>query len=420
MVVIVDEQAERPASFGEVLAVGQFRVLWIAHAQSRLGDQLGRLAIAILVFDRTGSAALTALTYALSFLPPLVSAPLLTPLADRYSRRLILVATDLARGALVAVMAIPGLPLGVLAVLLVVMVSLQPLYSAARNAILPNVLAGDRYMVGVGLVQGTDNIVQIAGFAAGGVLVGLIGSHAALGVDAVTFAVSATLAALGLTAHHPARQPDQPDTTTVPDSPDTPRARGALLLQGAKLIWGDPRLRSLAALLWLYGFYVAPEGLAAPYAHQLGAGTAAVGLLMAADPIGAGIGSLAISRLVAPARRTRLIGVLAAAAGLPLIASALQPSLWLAVALWALSGVLSSHTVVAFATFTRLVPDHRRGQAVGLVSAGLQTAQGLGLAAAGAVASVLSPSVTVAVCGAAGTVCALLAGRAWQRARTST
>jgi hypothetical protein len=49
----------------------------------------------------------------------------------------------------------------------------------------------------------------------------------------------------------------------------------------------------------------------------------------------------------------------------------------------------------------------------------LQTARRLGLAAAGAVASVLSPSLTVAVCGAAGTVCALLAGRAWQRARTS-
>jgi predicted MFS family arabinose efflux permease len=86
------------------------------------------------------------------------------------------------------------------------------------------------------------------------------------------------------------------------------------------------------------------------------------------------------------------------------------------VGLWALSGALSCHTVVAFATFTRLVPDHRRGQAVGLVSAGLQTAQGLGLAAAGALAGVLSPSVTVAACGAAGTVCAVIAGVAWHRA----
>jgi hypothetical protein len=73
-----------------------------------VGGKLGRLAIAILVVDRTSSAALTARTYTLPF-PPLVSAPLLTPLTGHCSRRLTLVATDLARGALVAVMAIPGL-----------------------------------------------------------------------------------------------------------------------------------------------------------------------------------------------------------------------------------------------------------------------------------------------------------------------
>jgi hypothetical protein len=60
-------------------------------------------------------------------------------------------------------------------------------------------------MVGVSLVQGTDSTVQIAGFAAGGVLVGLVGWHAALGCGCGHFAVSATLAAVGLTAYHPAR-----------------------------------------------------------------------------------------------------------------------------------------------------------------------------------------------------------------------
>jgi hypothetical protein len=50
--------------FRDALAVGEFRVLWLAHAQSRLGDQLARVAIAVLVFSRTSSALLTALTYA--------------------------------------------------------------------------------------------------------------------------------------------------------------------------------------------------------------------------------------------------------------------------------------------------------------------------------------------------------------------
>ncbi|WP_406046911.1 MFS transporter [Kribbella sp. NBC_00889] len=175
--------ASRP-TIREVVGVAEFRALWIAHAQSRLGDQLARVAIAVLVFDRTESAAVTALTYALSFLPSLVSAPLLTGLADRFPRRTVMVVTDLSRAGLVTAMAIPGLPVAVLAALLIVVVGLQPLYSAARNAILPTVLEGDRYVVGVGLANATDSIVQVAGFAAGGALVGLTGSHVALALNA--------------------------------------------------------------------------------------------------------------------------------------------------------------------------------------------------------------------------------------------
>lgn len=407
--------------------MGEFRVLWAAHAQSRLGDQLARVAIAILVFEQTASALLTALTYALTFLPPLVSAPLLTGLADRYPRRRILVATDGCRAVLVAVMAIPALPVAAVAVLLVLVVSLQPLYSAARNAVLPNVLAGDRYVVGMGIVGVTDSVVQVSGFAFGGALVGLVGSHAALGVNAATFLLSASLAAVGLRPHRPAPAHRgtgtgtgaEGDSETGHGTPRRPSTRRSLT-EGATLVWHDRRLRSLVGLLWLYGFYIAPEGIAAPYAAQLGAGTAAVGLLMAADPVGAGIGAGLLSRLVPPARRPRLIGPLAALAGVPLVLSALAPSLPLVVALWTLSGVLSSHTVLAGALFIRAVPDSHRGQTVGLVSAGLQTAQGLGVLAAGALASLLSPAAAVAVSGAAGTVCAVFVGAAWHRAHTAS
>lgn len=72
------------------------------------------------------------------------------------------------------------------------------------------------------------------------------------------------------------------------------------------------------------------------------------------------------------------------------------------------------------AAFTQAVPDGRRGQTIGLASAGLQTAQGLGVLAAGALAEVLPPSVAVAVCGAAGSACALLAARAWRHAQAAS
>jgi predicted MFS family arabinose efflux permease len=383
---------QRAASFRDVVGVGEFRALWLAHAESRLGDQLARVAIAVLVFRQTSSPLLTALTYALTFLPPLVSAPLLVGLADRLPRRTVLVVTDLCRAALVGVMAIPTVPLAGIAPLLIAMVSLQPLYSAARNAMLPRVLEGDRYPVGLGLADVTDSIAQVSGFAFGGIVVVLIGSRAALGIDALTFVLSVLLVRFGTRPHRP--QP--PADEAVGPDPAAQHGSRRSVLSGASLIWGDARLRTLALLFWLYGFYVVPEGVAAPYAHQLGRGAAAAGLLMAADPIGQGIGAILVTR-VRPSSRPRLIGPLAVLTAVPLMLSAVHPTVLSCMVLWALTGSLSSFVILVLAEFTRAIPDHRRGQAVGLAGAGLEAAQGLGILLGGGLASLLTPSVSVAL-----------------------
>jgi predicted MFS family arabinose efflux permease len=401
---MANADGEAPASFREVLAIREFRALWFAQMQSRFGDQLARLAIAILVFDRTNSPLLTGLTYALTFLPPLVSAPLLSGLADRYPRRTVYVVAESYRAVLVAVMAIPAVPLPAVGVLLVLIVSVQPLNSATRNAIWANSLSGDRYVVGLGIFGTTDNIVQIGGFALGGVLVGVIGPHPTLVIDACTFAVSALLARFGLAEHRPSQ--DGPVATTKRS-----------IRRGATLIFRDPRLWSLAAIQWMYGFYVAPEGIAVPYATFLGFGSIGAGLLMSADPIGATFGMFGLTRWVRPASRLRLLTPLAVLAGVPLLFAFVHPMLWLAIVLFAISGALSSYTMFAHAAFVRAVPDRQRGQATGLEGAGLQAAQGLGILAAGALADVVSPPTSVTICGAAGIVGCLLVGRVWDRAR---
>lgn len=408
---VTTDVPERAASIRSVFAVGEFRALWLAHGQSRAGDELGRVALAVLVYSQTSSTLLTALTYAMSFLPPLVSAPLLAGLADRHPRRSVLVATDLIRAALFGLMAIPALPVPAIGVLLVAALAVHPLHSAARNAMMPNVLPGDRYVVGFGVISITDGLAQLIGFGLGGVLVGLIGPHTSLGVDALTFAASALLVRFGMRAHRPL-----PEAGAGSDTAPAPPSRPG----GATTIIRDPRLLSLTGLIWLYGFYIAPEGLAAPYAHQLGAGTVAVGLLMAADPLGAALGTYVFTRLLSPAARPRIVGALAVLAGIPLVLSAVHPLLPITFLLWTVSGFLSSHTVLAQAMFVQLVPDHRRGRAVGMLTAGLQTVQGLGVILAGAVAELFEPSVTVALCGVAGATCAVLAALAWHRARTRT
>lgn len=399
-------RTDRPARFRDVFAVGQFRVLWLAHAQSRIGDQLARVALSVLVYDRTGSAAWTALTYAMTILPNLAGGALLAGLADRLPRRTVMVAADVARAALVAVMAVPGQPIAVMVVLLcLVQVPYAP-FSAARGAILPAILDGDRFVVGVAVMRTTDQLGLVAGIGAGAALVSVLGTRATLVVDAATFAVSAALLLLGVRAHRPPGEAG---------GGGSPRTWWVSLRAGFTLVATDRRLRALTGLACVNGFYVIPEGIAVPYATQVHGGTAAVGWLLGAIPAGSVVGMLALRR-VRPSLRVRVMGPLAVATCAVLVPTAWAPALAVSVLLWAASGLFSAHDMVVQATFVQNVPDASRGQAIGLASAAMQTAQGLGIVAAGLLAQALTPAVVVGIAGLAGVVAAALAALSWARA----
>ncbi|WP_212567664.1 MFS transporter, partial [Pseudonocardia sp. Ae505_Ps2] len=151
-------------------------------------------------------------------------------------------------------------------------------------------------------------------------------------------------------------------------------------------------------VVWLAGTYIAPEGVAAPYAAQLGAGPVAVGLLLAAIPAGSVVGAIVFTRWVPQRTRERWMLPLAVAAGVPLMVSALAPSVAAITVLWALSGAaVAAALIQAQAGFVRRTPAEARGRATGLAAAGLIGAQGLGLLAAGLLAEWSSPAVAVAV-----------------------
>src|SRR5262249_32448201 len=87
------------ATFGEVFAVGEFRSLWLAQVLSVAGDQLARVALTLLVFDRTGSPLLAAVTFAASVVPTFVGSVTLSGLADRWPRREGMIICDPCRAA---------------------------------------------------------------------------------------------------------------------------------------------------------------------------------------------------------------------------------------------------------------------------------------------------------------------------------
>ncbi|WP_166353437.1 MFS transporter [Phytoactinopolyspora limicola] len=400
--------SRKSASYREVFAVVEFRRLWTAHALSVIGDQLARVAITLLVYDRTKSAGLTALTYALTFVPDLLGGAALAGFADRWPRRRVMVVSDLARAGLVAVMAIPGIPLAVQAGLLFLVQLLVSPFGAARQTILADILPGDQLTLGLSAISTTYQGALVIGFGAGAALVAQLGVTSALLVDVVTFLVSAAIIQHGIRLHRPAASAAgaQP-----PGQWETIRA-------GCSIVARNPMLRITLAIACCSGFYVVPEGLAVPYAAETDMRTAAVGLLLAAGPAGTVAGMLLI-RVLGPERRLALLGPAAVASSLVLIPTGWAPGLAIILVLWTLSGLFSAHQVVAQATYVRAAPPPHRGQAVGVAMAAMRAAQGAGIIAAGLLAQVLTPALIIALAAAVGTLVTAWAARRWARTVSS-
>ena len=224
------------ARYRDVFAAPEFRVLWAAQVFSVAGDQLARVALTVLVYARTGSARLEAAAYEASIAPQFAGG-LLSGLSDRWPRRTVMIGCDLARAPLAALMAVPRMPCGAMTGVLRAVTALGTPFGAARSALYPDVL-GDAYPLGTAVTMTTYQAAQVAGFVAGGAVVGAFGARAAVLADAGTFLASAGLLALGV--------------------------RGRPAPAAGRLTLGRQAVRVPMLLGWLSAFCNVPEGIAVP------------------------------------------------------------------------------------------------------------------------------------------------------------
>jgi len=392
--VAVSLSTARRPSFREVFAQPEFRVLWLSYVLSAAGDRLALVALTLLVYDRSKSPLLAAITFAAGFVPYLFGGMFLSGLADRLPRRSVMVTSDLLRCALVAAMLAPGVPLTAMIALLYVVTLLQPPYDASRSATVRDIMEGDRYALAMAVMGTSTRVVTVAGSAVGGLIVALFGARPALGADAATFIASALLIQFGLHARRPpAASEGRPDPL-------------GQLTAGVRLVFGDPALRTLLGLGWLAAFYEVPEGLAAPYAGRLGGGAVAAGLLLATSQLGAAISTPLFTKKIGPLTRLRWMGPMAVLTCGILAVTILRPNLVVSMALFALSNSLAMYQIAANTAFVERIPNEKRGQAFGLANAGLVVGQGVAFAVAGAAAEVVPPSTVVALSGGIGAVIA--------------
>ena len=393
-------------AYRDVFAVSEFRALWSAQALSCAGDQFAQVAIAFVVYARTGSPFLTAAAYALTYLPPVLGGTALSGLADLFPRQQLMISLDLTRAGLVALMAVSGVPLAGLCVLFFGTVLLGTPFSSARSALLPEVLPGDKYRLGCVIGSHTTQFSQIAGFLAGGGLVAALGPYRALALDSLSFSLSAGILAYGVR-----RRPAPKPSTGLPSPWE-------ITWDGAAAVFGSPVLRTLVLFGWLAGFTVVPEALAAPYAHVLGGGAPTIGVLMAAMPAGTVIGGFVIGRLLRPSDRMRPMGWLAMLSCAPLIFSLTHPPLPVLILLWVLAGAGGAYQLAAAAAFVTALPAARRVRAFAVAQSGLLAAQGLGALTGGAVAQRVGPTRAVALAGLLGLLAAAALATDWTRRHT--
>ena len=399
----VTSRAARGVTYRELFAVSEWRMLWLAQLTSIAGDQFARVALAVLVFTRTGSPLLAAVTFAATTGAMFAGGLLLGWTADRYPRRRVMLTCDVICAGLVAAMLIPGVPLGALIVLLFAVGLAAEPFLAARMAVNAEVLGEDRFQLGQGVTIATYQAAQLAGFALGGVVTGVFGVRTALAVDAASFVLSAVLIRAGVRPR-PAAEGSGGLSRPQP-------------LAGVRIVAARPAALVALGVLWLAAFYGAPEGVMVPLSRQLHGGAATAGALLAVSAGGAAIGPLVYTRLIGPPRRMQLLAITATAACATLALFALPPAIGTSVIILFVSGLLTGYIPAAAGAVFASIPDEHRGKAGGVIGAGMSLGQGVMIVVAGAIAQRVSPALVIALVGAAGTACGIPLALSWRRVR---
>ncbi|MFD1146168.1 MFS transporter [Saccharothrix hoggarensis] len=367
-----------------VWRVRDFRLVWAGQTLSSFGNGVSQLAYPLLMLALTGSATAAGALAAVRAVPYLVLGLPAGALVDRWDRRRTMVWCDLGRAATMASVPVALLfgvltPAHLFATGLVGGV-LHVFFSAAENAVLPNVVGKDHLTTAVSTVETAQAATGVLAGPVGGLLLQLSRGLPFV-VDAVSFLASALCLSL----------------VRTPFRASEPRARRSLRAEvgeGVRWLWRHGSLRSIA--LTAAGLQVAVSGIAlVAIVTARDASPAVIGALFAALGVGGVVGAA-----VAPKLKARL-----GLTGLLLSVVWLQAVLWVVLAfardLVAIGVVLALFTVsmpcfgvAALSHQLEVTPDHLLGRVGTAFSVLIWAATPVGAGAAGVLLDAVGPRTT--------------------------
>lgn len=341
-----------------------FRLLLTSLAVSSCGDWLYNVALLAIVFERTHSATWLALTTAARVLPVVVLGPLGGVVADRFDRRRVMIASDLARALLMLALAgdaVTGLPI-ILALVIAAAASAASVPQAPCVAACTARFVDDAELQRASTARATiGQAAIVVGPALGALVLFAASPVAAILINALTFLGSAAaIAAI------PAGEQFRPAGGEVAGSATSVLAdirAGAHALRGApsavRLVLAD------AVCSGVYGLLTVTLVLVG---HRVGAGGSGYGLLLGAVGVGGVLGAVVSTRMEATARWRRALACALTLVAAALAALGVAPTLISAVALaMLLGGGMIIGEVLSETALPRLLEDAVLARAYGLV-----------------------------------------------------
>ena len=350
--------------------------LLTAEVVSNLGSRMTWLALPWFVLVTSGSATKMGIVFAVEAVPmALLGIPSGTAV-QRFGARTTMLACDLARAPLVALVpllhALHALSFGVLLGLVFLAGVFTAPYFASQRLVLPEVVGEDERTVtqANSLMEGAQRLTGLAGPATAGALISLLGAANVIWIDAASYLVAFTL----VVALVPRRAP-----TPVPDD-----ARG--VFAGLRFIAGEPVLRALALEILVVGMFVPLlfAGLPVLAFERYGQSPVVAGALASAWSAGALLGAAGAYRAASRSSPLRIAALAAPWFALPIWTLAFAVPAWAAVIALAVSGLAAPFLNAPIITLlTVRTPTPLRGKVMTVTSTAEMASGPIGYALTG-------------------------------------
>lgn len=388
-----------------------FVLLWQGQLVSQIGNQAHMIALMFWTLQATRSASLMGLLGMSAALPGVLLAPLGGAIADRHSRKGIIVAADLVRGIVVLSLAALLFTHGSQTQLIVAALFATAIVSGIMGAAFaPAVGAAIPDLVPAAQVQAANSLTQLSGQssrfvgqAVGGVLFRALGAPLLFLVDGISFVLSA---GSELFMRIPQRLPTaRVELRAV--------ARGYLsdTGEGLRWIWQRTGMRTFILTSTAINFLFMPIAVLLPFyvTDVLGKGAAWYGFLLAALSLGSIVGLILTGSIPLAGRgRARVLGAALFLTAVAMGGLGLVRLPVVALALMFAAGVLAAAINVTVMTLLQLAtPQELRGRVMGLIMALAGGATPLGMAVGGVLGDLTGkaiPAIYVGVGAAAAVI----------------